>query len=72
MERIIKNIFIFIIRIYQATLSPILGARCRFYPSCSEYAKECLEKYTIVRATVKTGLRLSHCHPWHPGGVDLP
>lgn len=62
----------FIITIYQRTLSPLLGPRCRFYPSCSAYAKECLTIYPWPRALIKSGRRLLSCHPFHPGGVDLP
>jgi putative membrane protein insertion efficiency factor len=62
----------FIITIYQRTLSPLLGPRCRFYPSCSAYAKECLTIYPWPKALIKSGRRLLSCHPFHPGGVDLP
>jgi uncharacterized protein len=61
-----------IITIYQRTLSPLLGPRCRFYPSCSAYAKECLSVYPWPKALMKSGRRLLSCHPFHPGGVDLP
>ena len=60
------------ITVYQHTLSPLLGPRCRFYPSCSAYAKECLSMYPWPRALLKSGRRLLSCHPFHPGGVDLP
>jgi putative membrane protein insertion efficiency factor len=45
---------------------------CRFYPSCSEYAKECFNKYPIHIATKKTFFRICKCNPWNKGGVDLP
>ena len=57
---------------YQKTLSILLGPRCRFYPSCSQYARECLEKDSLHAALLKTLKRLSRCHPLHPGGIDLP
>lgn len=61
-----------LIQIYQRTLSLLLGPRCRFYPSCSEYARQCLERYPLGTAGAKTIGRLLRCHPFHPGGVDLP
>ncbi len=58
------------ISIYQFTLSPILGGQCRFYPSCSSYTKQAIEKYGF-RKGLRLGLkRLLKCHPFHPGGVD--
>jgi uncharacterized protein len=59
-----------LIRIYQYALSPLLGRRCRFFPSCSEYAAEAVEKYGALRGLGLGLKRLSHCHPWHPGGFD--
>lgn len=61
-----------LISVYQVTLSPLLGPRCRFYPSCSRYAQECLGKYPLPVAAKKTLKRLLSCHPFHPGGIDLP
>jgi putative membrane protein insertion efficiency factor len=60
------------ITIYQKTLSYAFGPRCRFYPSCSQYAKECLCKYPLSSALHRISRRLLSCHPFHPGGVDLP
>jgi putative membrane protein insertion efficiency factor len=57
--------------LYQAALSPLLGPRCRYYPSCSQYAKEAVLKYGILRGSWLAAGRLARCHPWHPGGVDL-
>ena len=59
-----------LIRIYQYALSPLLGRRCRFFPSCSEYAAEAVEKYGTLKGLSLGLKRLSHCHPWHPGGFD--
>ena len=61
-----------LVTLYQRTLSPLLGPRCRFYPSCSVYCKECLRKYPLPVALLKTGRRLLCCQPFHPGGIDLP
>ena len=57
---------------YRYTVSPLLGPRCRFYPSCSQYALESLAKYRLSLALTKTGRRLLCCQPFHPGGIDLP
>jgi putative membrane protein insertion efficiency factor len=59
------------IRIYQLALSPLLGRQCRFYPSCSSYTKEAIEKYGVLKGIFLGGKRLLKCHPFHPGGVDL-
>ena len=59
------------IRLYQMTISPLLGQRCRFYPSCSQYALEAIEKHGAVRGGWMALARLVRCHPGHPGGVDL-
>jgi len=59
-----------LIRMYQYALSPLLGRRCRFFPSCSEYAAEAVEKYGALRGLGLGLKRLSHCHPWNPGGFD--
>ena len=59
-----------LIRFYQYAISPFLGRRCRFFPSCSEYTAEAVEKYGAWRG-VRLGLkRIAHCHPWNAGGFD--
>ena len=58
------------IRVYQWIISPLLGHRCRFYPSCSHYMLESLEKHGLM-AGLKLGVkRVIKCHPLHPGGID--
>lgn len=59
------------IKLYQLLISPMFGARCRYYPSCSEYAVQAIERYGILRGVVLAGWRLLRCNPWSPGGVDL-
>jgi len=61
----------FLIRIYQWTLSPLLGPRCRFYPSCSAYAAEAVERHGAARGTWLAVRRLARCHPLGGHGVDL-
>ena len=60
-----------LISAYQFAVSPLLGPRCRYYPSCSQYAKEAVLKYGALRGSWLAAGRLARCHPWHPGGVDL-
>jgi putative membrane protein insertion efficiency factor len=59
-----------LIRLYQWTVSPLLGPRCRFYPSCSHYAHEALGRFGLVRGGWLSLKRVARCHPFHPGGVD--
>jgi len=60
----------FLLRVYQYALSPLLGRNCRFYPSCSEYTVEAVQKYGALRGGWLGLKRVCRCHPWHPGGVD--
>jgi uncharacterized protein len=60
------------IRLYQVTLSPLLGQVCRFEPSCSRYMVESLNKYGPVKGLARGLRRVSRCHPWNPGGYDPP
>ena len=65
-----KQIVLAPIRFYQYAISPMLGQRCRFYPSCSEYTAEAVIQYGVFKG-LRLGLgRLSRCHPWNPGGFD--
>lgn len=59
-----------LIRTYQLFVSPLLGPRCRFYPSCSQYAMEAVRRYGSLRGSIMAVRRLLRCHPWHPGGYD--
>lgn len=59
-----------LIRAYQLLVSPLLGPRCRFYPSCSQYALEAIELHGALRGTLLALHRLSCCHPFHAGGYD--
>ncbi len=58
------------IRAYQRLISPAFGDRCRYYPSCSEYAVQAIESYGILKGLVLAGWRLIRCNPWSHGGVD--
>ncbi|MFH1071423.1 MAG: membrane protein insertion efficiency factor YidD, partial [Candidatus Glassbacteria bacterium] len=61
-----------LIRLYQLVIAPLLPASCRFYPSCSEYARQSLLKYGPLKGSWRSVLRLGKCHPFHPGGIDHP
>ncbi len=58
------------IRAYQLAISPMLGNRCRFYPSCSDYSMEALQRHGVFRGLWLAVRRIGRCHPWHPGGYD--
>lgn len=60
------------IRAYKKTISPLLGERCKYYPSCSDYAVGAIERYGVVRGLVLASWRLMRCNPWSHGGVDHP
>jgi putative membrane protein insertion efficiency factor len=60
------------IRLYQVTLSPLLGPACRFQPSCSQYMVESIKKYGLVSGLYRGVRRFLRCHPWDPGGYDPP
>lgn len=70
MAALVRKILVLPIRVYQRALSPFLPKRCRFYPSCSEYAVQALLKYGPVRGGWLALRRLLRCGPWHPGGYD--
>ncbi|MRR35715.1 membrane protein insertion efficiency factor YidD [bacterium] len=64
------KILIQIIGIYQRYLSPLIGPTCRFYPSCSTYAKESLMRHGLLKGLWYSAVRILKCHPYHPGGYD--
>lgn len=66
----IKRLLIKIIGLYQKFVSPFLANTCRFYPTCSHYSIQSLEKYGLFKGIVLTFARLLKCHPFHPGGYD--
>lgn len=67
-----SRMLILFVRGYQVTLSPLLGDRCRFHPSCSQYFIEAVRKYGAIRGAAKGVWRLARCHPFNPGGYDPP
>lgn len=65
-----KTLLLGAIRAYRYLLRPMLGANCRFYPSCSDYASEAITRHGAARGTWLALRRIGRCHPWHPGGYD--
>lgn len=66
-----KKGWISLIRFYQIYISPLKGPTCRFYPTCSSYAIEAIQKHGAFRGWILAIRRILKCHPWHPGGVDF-
>ena len=65
-----SGVLIAAVRLYQRTLSPLLGNRCRFEPSCSVYFIGSVEKHGAIRGSLRGIWRICRCHPFHPGGYD--
>ena len=65
-----KTILLRLIRFYQKFISPLKPAACRFYPTCSAYAYEAVQKYGALKGTWLAVRRILKCHPFHPGGYD--
>ena len=70
MTRMMRRIALFPIGAYQRLVSPALGSRCKYYPSCSQYAAQAIERFGILRGLVLAGWRLLRCNPWSHGGFD--
>jgi len=65
-----RSILIALVRGYQLAISPLLPAACRYFPSCSAYAVEALERHGAVRGSWLSIKRIARCHPLHAGGYD--
>lgn len=65
-----RTLLLCLIRAYQRFLSPLLGPRCRFYPSCSHYAAEALQTHGVVKGGWLAARRICRCHPLNSGGLD--
>ncbi len=70
MQRLVSWLAIGLLRIYKLVLSPLLPSACRFYPTCSDYMRQAIEKHGIIRGFSMGVRRLSRCHPFHEGGFD--
>lgn len=72
MRKILENLIIGTIRLYKRFISPLSPPRCRFYPSCSEYAVLAVKKYGPFVGLLKAAWRILRCNPFCKGGVDFP
>jgi putative membrane protein insertion efficiency factor len=68
--RLPSRFVVLLLRVWQYLVSPVYGPTCRFYPSCSGYALEAVDRHGLVRGGWLAVRRLGRCHPWNPGGVD--
>ncbi len=59
------------IHFYRKCISPLKPPSCRFYPTCSQYALEAIEVHGVLKGSWLAAVRISKCHPFHPGGIDL-
>lgn len=69
-KNIPKRFIIFLINLYQKYISPSLGKRCIYYPTCSEYTKQAVDKYGIIKGSILGFIRILKCNPFSKGGVD--
>jgi putative membrane protein insertion efficiency factor len=65
-----RNLCVLILRAYRAVISPLYGDVCRYYPSCSAYTLQAIQRYGVVAGIVLGSWRIARCHPWAKGGVD--
>jgi putative membrane protein insertion efficiency factor len=65
-----RSVAVLPIRLYQRLIAPALGQRCKYYPSCSEYAAQAIGRFGILRGLVLAAWRLLRCNPWSHGGYD--
>jgi len=65
----VRRLLLALIDCYRLLLSPFFGSQCRFYPTCSVYAREAIERYGSLRGLWLATRRLIKCHPWHTGGI---
>jgi len=65
-----KWFILVLIRFYQLFISPLIGPRCRFYPSCSHYSQEAIQKFGLLKGGWLSIKRIALCHPGNPGGID--
>jgi putative membrane protein insertion efficiency factor len=66
----VKQLLLMLVRGYQLLVRPLLGANCRFFPSCSDYAMEAIERPGGGKGALLAARRICRCHPYHPGGYD--
>jgi len=67
-----KKVLISLIKLYQKFISPAFTSSCRYYPSCSNYSIEAIEKYGVLKGSLKSIWRILRCNPFSKGGIDKP
>ncbi|NQT70058.1 MAG: membrane protein insertion efficiency factor YidD [Desulfobacteraceae bacterium] len=70
MNRVFLRLALLLIQAYQLLLSPVMAPKCRFYPTCSEYAYQALSSHGLPKGVLLALKRIIKCHPFNPGGVD--
>jgi len=65
-----RRVLIFLVKIYKKFISPLLPPSCRFYPTCSEYTIEAINKYGVLKGSIKSLYRILRCNPFNKGGYD--
>lgn len=68
--RLLENVLILLVKFYQAAISPLLGANCRYHPTCSQYSIEAIREWGPFKGTWLAIKRISSCHPWGGSGYD--
>ena len=66
----IKKVSIYILKVYKSFISPLLPKSCRFYPTCSEYAMDAINKYGVLKGSIKSMYRILRCNQFNKGGYD--
>jgi len=72
LKKIIQSLLINLVRVYQAAISPFLGRNCRFYPSCSDYTIQAIQKHGSIKGSMMAIWRILRCNPFNKGGIDYP
>jgi putative membrane protein insertion efficiency factor len=66
----VTRVAVLLVRGYRALVSPLLGPRCKYHPTCSRYALDALHEYGFLRGSILAAWRILRCNPWSHGGVD--
>jgi len=71
-KKYIQSLLINLVRVYKAAISPFLGRNCRFYPSCSDYTIQAIQKHGSIKGSMMAVWRIFRCNPFNKGGIDYP